>query len=338
MKVEEFDYELPESLIAQKPVEPRDGSRLMVVDRLRKTWSHKCFSEIVDILRPTDVLVFNDSKVFPARLLGNKLTGGKVELLLVKEKGPSGWEAISRPGLKPGQIARFDKLEFRVETVDKSGVMVGNFNVNKADIYEILDDIGYTPLPPYIHGLDLGKDPKIRQRYQTVYANKPGSAAAPTAGLHFTNELLKRLTEKGIGCEFLTLQVGWGTFAPIKEEMVENHIMHSEWYEVEKETGARILEYKREGRRIVAVGTTSVRTLESWFNSAKEMGETKIFIYPGYKFQIVDAMITNFHLPKSSLIMLVAAFASRELILNAYRDAVKEKYRFFSFGDAMLIE
>lgn len=313
MNTFEFDYELPRSLIAQEPVFPRDHSRLMIIEKDTGKINHDYFYNLPKYLKPDDLLVFNQSKVFPARLYGKKITGGKVEVLLLKP----GWEFISKPGLREGQEIVFDK--------GLTAKVINNKLIFNIDVISIINDIGYTPLPPYIDPNVIGDEPKIRQMYQTVYAKDIGSAAAPTAGFHFTKELLDKIPNK----EYVTLHVGLGTFLPVKTDKIEEHKMHSEWYDISPKTQKAILAAKR----VIAVGTTSVRVLES----AWDKHETDIFIYPGYKFKHVDGMITNFHLPKSTLLMLVSAFAGRDLIMKAYKEAVKEKYRFFSFGDAMLI-
>lgn len=320
MKLAEFDYYLPRELIAQTPVEPRDHSRLMVVNRDIGEIKHDVFFNLPKYLKRDDLLVFNQTKVFPARLYGHKETGGQVEILLLKP----GWEFI---GKNIGRAKRilFDRgLE---GSITSDGLM--KFNKDNDQLMKLLKVIGHTPLPPYIAPSRLNAEPKIRQRYQTVYAREIGSAAAPTAGFHFTKQLLEKIPNKA----FVTLHVGLGTFAPVKTEIIEEHKMHSEIFNISPEAKYQIQDARNNKRRIVAVGTTSVRVLESDWS----VPETSIFIYPGYKFKFVGAMITNFHLPKSTLLMLVSAFAGRDLIRKAYEEAVREKYRFFSFGDAMLI-
>lgn len=317
MKTSDFDFILPEELIAQTPVEPRDHSRLMIVDRKNNSITHDHFYNLLRYLQPDDLLVFNETKVFPARLFGHKKSGGKVEVLLLNLVTG---EFISHPGLKNSQEVIFDQ--------GLSAIVENNrlkFNVDNNHLKSIIDSIGHTPLPPYIDSSLYPESPNLRQRYQTVYAKNEGSVAAPTAGFHFTERLLSEIPNKA----FLTLHVGLGTFRPVKSDNIEEHVMHAEAFEISSDTRSRILD----ARRVVAVGTTSARTLESdWHQS-----ETSIFIYPGYEFKRVDALITNFHLPKSTLLMLVSALAGRELIMRAYAEAVKEKYRFYSFGDAMLI-
>ena len=340
MQVSEFNYELPEELIAQHPLEKRDESRLMVLNRKEKTIEHKIFKDIIDYLKPGDCLVRNNTKVIPARLYGKKDTGAKVEFLLLNRIQDDIWETIVRPGnkLHSGAKVIFGdgilKAEI-LETLDGGTRKVkfyyeGIFN-------EVLDKIGLMPLPPYIH-----EKLKEKDRYQTVYAKYDGSAAAPTAGLHFTPELLEKITEKQVEIANVTLHVGIGTFRPVKEETVEEHKMHTEHFYIKKEDADKINEAKQNGGRIIAVGTTSCRVLETIAGEngiVKECeGDTNIFIYPGYKFKALDALITNFHLPQSTLLMLVSALAEKDYIIKAYEEAVKEKYRFFSFGDAMFIK
>jgi S-adenosylmethionine:tRNA ribosyltransferase-isomerase len=340
VKVSEFNYELPEELIAQTPIEKRDESRLMVLNREKHTIEHKTFKDIINYLEPGDVLVRNNTKVLPARLYGKKETGANVEFLLLNNIEGDIWECIVRPGnkLHVGTNVIFSEGLLKAEILD---IMPGG--TRKVKFYyegifnEILDKIGLMPLPPYIH-----EELKQKDRYQTVYAKYDGSAAAPTAGLHFTEELLEKLQEKGIVIANVTLHVGIGTFRPVKEEDVEAHEMHSEHYYIKQEDADKINNAKKNGKRVIAVGTTSCRVLESVADEngyIKEAeGDTQIFIYPGYKFKILDGLITNFHLPQSTLLMLVSALAGREYIMNAYEEAVKEKYRFFSFGDAMFIK
>ena len=340
MKVAEFNYELPEELIAQTPIEKRDESRLMILDRSKKTIEHKTFKNIIDYLEPGDCLVRNNTKVIPARIYGKKETGAKVEFLLLKNIEGDIWETIVRPGnkLHIGTKVIFGDGLLTAEILE---IMPGGTRKVKFTYQgifnEILDKIGLMPLPPYIH-----KELKEKDRYQTVYAKYNGSAAAPTAGLHFTPELLKKIEEKGVKIANVTLHVGIGTFRPVKEENVENHKMHTEHFYIKQEDVEKINETKKQGKRVIAVGTTSCRVLET---IAKEdgtveetEGDTKIFIYPGYQFKCLDGLITNFHLPQSTLLMLVSALAGKDYIMKAYNEAVKEKYRFFSFGDAMFIK
>lgn len=338
MKLSDFMYDLPEERIAQTPVEPRDHSRLMVIHRDTDEIEHRHFYDVIDYLNPGDVLVVNDTRVIPARLYGERPTGGACEVLLLKQLAPKRWETLVKPGkkLKPGAEIVFGdgRLCGRVlETTDVGGRIVefeceGTFEA-------ALDALGEMPLPPYIH-----EQLEDRERYQTVYARHEGSAAAPTAGLHFTPELLDRIREKGIDVVPVLLHVGLGTFRPVKVENIEEHQMHSEHFEVTEDAARRVNAARERGGRVIAVGTTSVRTLESAAENGKlvaKRGETSIFIRPGYRYQMVDALITNFHLPGSTLMMLVSALYDREKILSAYETAVKENYRFFSFGDAMLI-
>ncbi len=339
MKVSEFNYDLPQELIAQVPIKERDMSRLMVLDKKNETIEHKVFKDILDYLNKEDCLVINNTKVIPARLYGKKETGANVELLLLKRIEGDYWEVMVRPGrklLKGAKIIFGDGiLEAEIiEVLDNGNRKVlfkyeGIFN-------EILDKIGLMPLPPYIK-----ESLKEKNRYQTVYAKYLGSAAAPTAGLHFTDELLQKIKEKGVEIANVTLHVGIGTFRPVKVENIEEHSMHSEHFYIKKEDVEKINKTKTNGGRIIAVGTTSCRVLESIADEngqVKEFeGDTNIFIYPGYKFKCIDALITNFHLPESTLIMLVSAFSNKEFIMKAYNEAIKEKYRFFSFGDAMFI-
>ena len=340
MKLSDFDYELPEELIAQTPIKSRDQSRLMVLDKLTGDIKHEHFHDIIEELHEGDVLVLNDTKVIPARLIGTKVsTGAVIELLLLKELGEDIWECLSRPAkrLKVGTIVSFhDKLKAEViEKLDEGIVRVKL--IYSGILMEILDELGEMPLPPYIH-----EKLKEKDRYQTVYAKNVGSAAAPTAGLHFTNELLDELKTKGIEILFITLHVGLGTFRPVETENILEHHMHSEFYHMDKDVADKLNQAKKEGRKIYAVGTTTTRTLETIMHKYHEFrecsGNTDIVIYPGFEFLAIDGLITNFHLPKSTLLMLVSALSSREIILNAYQEAVKNKYRFFSFGDAMFIK
>lgn len=341
MKVSDFNYELPEELIAQVPIKDRSASRLMVLHKDTQTIEHKVFKDIIDYLQPGDCLVRNNTKVIPARLYGIKEeTGANVEFLLLNRIEGDIWEVMVRPGrrLQEGARVIFGDGILKAEILEKmaGGSRKVRFEYNGI-FNEILDQIGLMPLPPYIHETLKDKD-----RYQTVYAKYEGSAAAPTAGLHFTDELLEQIQEKGIEIANVTLHVGIGTFRPVKEENIEDHDMHTEHYYIKKEDADKINKAKSNGNRVIAVGTTSCRVLESVADEngqVKEIeGDTNIFIYPGYKFKCIDALITNFHLPESTLIMLVSAFSNREFIMKAYNEAVKEKYRFFSFGDAMFIE
>lgn len=340
MKTSDFVYELPEELIAQTPSERRDASRLLVLDKNTGAVEHRHFYDLPSYLRPGDCLVLNDSRVIPARLFGTRPSGGAVEVVLLKDLGGGRWECLSRPGkkMRPGTEVCFGdgaELSGVVEDVTEGGNRIIRFRY-EGIFLEILERLGQMPLPPYIKAqLD---DP---ERYQTVYAREPGSAAAPTAGLHFTQELLDKIRAMGVSVCFVTLHVGLGTFRPVKAEDIEEHEMHSEFCTVPEETAETIMRTKRNGGRVIAVGTTSCRTLESFAKPDGTIeaasGWTNIFIYPGYTFQCIDALVTNFHLPGSTLVMLVSALAGRENILNAYRIAVEERYRFFSFGDAMFI-
>ncbi len=340
MKVSEFDYELPKELIAQTPLEKRDESRLMVLNRADKSIEHKKFKDIIDYLEPGDVLVRNNTKVIPARLYGKKETGARIEFLLIKNIERDIWETIVRPGnkLHIGTKVIFGDglLKATVLDVLPGGTRKVEFEYDGI-FNEILDKIGLMPLPPYIH-----EELKQRNRYQTVYAVHDGSAAAPTAGLHFTQELLDEIKKKGVNIANVTLHVGIGTFRPVKEEVVEEHEMHKEHFFIKKEDADIINNAKKNGKRVIAVGTTSCRVLETVADQdgyiEETQGDTEIFIYPGYKFKILDGLITNFHLPKSTLLMLVSAFAGKDYIMKAYNEATKEKYRFFSFGDAMFIK
>ena len=340
MKLEEFDYNLPEELIAQVPIQQRDESRLMVVDREKRTIEDKVFRDIIDYLEPGDCLVRNNTKVIPARLYGKKDTGANVEFVLLKQLDGDIWESIVRPGnkLKPGSKVIFGDGLLKAEILDimPGGTRKVKFHYNGI-FNEILDEIGLMPLPPYIH-----EELREKDRYQTVYAKYEGSAAAPTAGLHFTPELLKKIEEKNVQIANVTLHVGIGTFRPVKEDTVEAHKMHSEHFYIKQEDCDKINKAKQEGKRVIAVGTTSCRVLETIADEntglvKKVEGDTQIFIYPGYKFKCIDGLITNFHLPQSTLLMLVSALAGKDFIMNAYNEAVKDKYRFFSFGDAMFI-
>ena len=339
MELKEFYYDLPENLIAQVPIAKRDESRLMVLNRNTQTIEHKIFKDIIDYLEPGDCLVRNNTKVIPARIYGKKETGANVEFLLLNNIEGDIWECIVRPGnkLHVGTKVIFGNglLNAEILEVMEGGTRRVKFTY-KGIFNEILDQIGLMPLPPYIH-----EELKEKDRYQTVYAKYQGSAAAPTAGLHFTNELLEKLQEKGVQIANVTLHVGIGTFRPVKVEKIEEHHMHTEHYYIKKEDVDKINEAKKNGKRIISVGTTSCRVLESIADEkgfVKETeGDTSIFIYPGYKFKCIDALITNFHLPESTLLMLVSALAGKDYIMKAYKEAVKNKYRFFSFGDAMFI-
>lgn len=340
MKVSEFNYELPEKLIAQIPIEKRDESRLMVLDRKKQTIEHEVFKDIIKYLQPGDCLVRNNTKVIPARLYGKKETGANVEFLLLNRIEGDTWEVMVRPGKKlmPGAQVSFGDGLLKADILDK--MEGGNRKVEfhyDGIFNEILDQIGLMPLPPYIK-----EKLEKKEMYQTVYAKYDGSAAAPTAGLHFTEELLQKIKDKGVEIANVTLHVGIGTFRPVKEENIEEHDMHTEHYYIKKEDAEKINNARKNGGRIIAVGTTSCRVLESVADEngmVKEVeGDTSIFIYPGYKFKCIDSLITNFHLPESTLVMLVSALAGREYILDAYKEAVNQKYRFFSFGDAMYIE
>lgn len=321
MKLSDFDYDLPEELIAQSPVTPRDSSRLMIVNKTTGEIKHDHFYNLLNYLSPLDLLIFNETKVFPARLYGTKESGGKVEILLLNI---GTGEYISHPGLREGQQIIFDP---QLHASVQNDRLI--FNLQSGQLRDKIYAIGHTPLPPYVMSNGKYQIPNIDRRYQTVYARNEGSVAAPTAGFHFTEELLEKIPNKA----FITLHVGLGTFRPVKTENIENHQMHSEQYDVPSNLKSQIASHKR----IVAIGTTSVRALESWASTGKLSGSTDIFMYPGYKFKIVDALITNFHMPKSTLLMLVSAFAGYDLIMKAYKEAIKEKYRFYSFGDAMLI-
>ncbi len=340
MKKSDFYYDLPKELIAQHPVEPRDSSRLMTVDKNTGNISHRHFYDIIDELNEGDCLIVNNTRVLPARMFGIKEdTGARVEFLLLTNKGNDVWETITGPGkrAKPGAKFSFGDGLLKAEIIDvlEGGNRLAKFSYD-GNFYEVLDKIGQMPLPPYItESLEDG------ERYQTVYSKELGSAAAPTAGLHFTQELMDKIRKKGINIGYVTLHVGLGTFRPVKADDISQHIMHSEHYWLPEETADLINETKKNGKRVIAVGTTSCRTLESvaTFNGKIEQceGWTDIFIYPGYKFKCIDALITNFHLPESTLIMLVSAFCGYENTMNFYKTAVEEKYRFFSFGDAVFL-
>lgn len=341
MDVNQFDFELPERLIAQHPLEDRTASRLLVLHKQTGQIEHQQFVNLADHLQAGDVLVLNDSRVLPARLIGEKEdTGAKIEVLLLKSLGEDRWETLVKPGkrVKPGTVIQFGDglLRCVCEETTKVGGRIVRFEYSGI-FYEVLDQLGSMPLPPYIHA-----QLEDKERYQTVYAKERGSAAAPTAGLHFTKEYLALLEAKGVQLCYVTLHVGLGTFRPVSSDTIEGHVMHSEYYELSAETAARINQAKEEGRRVIAVGTTSCRVLETVGSAhqgklVEQSGWTEIFIYPGYNFQMIDGLLTNFHLPKSTLVMLVSALAGREHVLEAYREAVSQEYRFFSFGDAMLI-
>ena len=345
MKTHDFYFDLPEELIAQTPLQRRDSSRLLVLDRESGAWEHRHFYDLPELLHSGDCLIMNDSRVLPARLLGNRLhsdgtAGGACEVLLLIDRGDNVWECLVRPGkkLRPGAKVTFGAGELTAEIVGE--VEGGNRLVRfhyEGIFLEVLERLGRMPLPPYIKA-----ELQDQERYQTVYSRVNGSAAAPTAGLHFTKELMAEVEKRGVSIGFVTLHVGLGTFRPVKEEEITDHDMHSEYCVIPQETADLINRTKAAGGRVICVGTTSCRTLESWAGEDGHMeakaGWTNIFIYPGYRFKVMDALITNFHLPESTLIMLVSALAGREHILAAYQEAVKERYRFFSFGDAMFIQ
>ena len=340
MKKSDFDFELPEELIAQTPIQQRDHSRLMHLDKQTGEISHEHFYDLPRFLKKGDCLVLNDSRVLPARLIGCRSTGGSVELVLLRDLGEGRWECLSRPGrkTKPGTELSFGggELTATVESVAEGGNRIVKFHY-EGIFLEVLERLGKMPLPPYIK-----EELQDAERYQTVYSREIGSAAAPTAGLHFTKELLAQIEAMGVNVCYVTLHVGLGTFRPVKEDEIENHEMHSEFCIIPERTARIVTETKKAGNRVIAVGTTSCRTLESFAQEDGSLpvssGWTNIFIYPGYRFKCIDALITNFHLPESTLIMLVSALAGREHVLNAYKCAVEERYSFFSFGDAMMIE
>lgn len=340
MKTKDFDYALPEELIAQTPLDRRDASRLLCLDKVTGEFSHHHFYELPDFLKPDDCLILNNSRVLPARLLGKRLPGGGAcEVLLLIDRGEQTWECIVRPGkhLRAGARMSFGDGELTAEVTQvlEGGNRMVRFSY-EGIFLEVLEHLGKMPLPPYIR-----EELQDRERYQTVYSKVNGSAAAPTAGLHFTPELLGRIQEKGVKLGYVTLHVGLGTFRPVKEEDITDHDMHSEYCVIPQETADLINETRANGGRVICVGTTSCRTIESWAKEDGHMeasaGWTDIFIYPGYRFKVMDALVTNFHLPQSTLIMLVSALAGREHVLAAYEEAVRERYRFFSFGDAMFI-
>lgn len=341
MQLEDFDYDLPSELIAQTPLKKRDGSRLLVLDKKTGEVGHHHFPEIISYMEEGDTLVLNDTKVLPARLIGIKEeTNAVIEVLLLKDMQNDTWECLTKPAKRvhKGTIISFGEGKLKAECIEEKEEGIRCYRlIYNGILLEILDELGTMPLPPYIH-----EQLADQSRYNTVYAKNLGSAAAPTAGLHFTEELLKKIKEKKVNIAYVTLHVGLGTFRPVQVENIEEHKMHTEYYEMSKETADILNRTKKEGKKIIAVGTTSVRTLETIMNKYHQFqecyGTTDIFIYPGYKFQAIDRLITNFHLPKSTLIMLVSALAGRENVLNAYQEAIKEKYRFFSFGDSMLIK
>ncbi len=351
MKTTDFDYNLPENLIAQTQAVPRDHSRLMVIHRETGEIEHKKFYQILEYFSGNDVLVLNNTKVFPARFFGKKDTGGKIETLLIEETDRNIWKALTTPGVKKGQKIFFEDIVFTAMGHHEQTVILES-SVDKIHLLSVLNSFGITPLPPYIHPSE--SESKIREEYQTVYAKISGSVAAPTAGFHFTPELLQKLKNKGVQIEYVTLHVGLGTFAPVKTENLEEHPMHFEYFEVNKETIERLNKAKSDGKRIVSVGTTTTRVLETLSNDSGCLGNalngsTNLFIYPPYKFKFVDALITNFHLPKSTLLSLVSAFVStpntqqnfvsfpNSLMGKAYSEAVRENYRFYSFGDSSFI-
>ena len=341
MKLEEFDYYLPEELIAQTPLEKRDSSRLLVLDKKTEEYEDKHFYDIIDYLEEGDTLVLNDTKVLPARLIGEKEdTKAVIEVLLLKNTEKDTWECLVKPArrIKVGTTVIFGNGKLKAKCIKEADEGIRYFEFSYSGIFlEVLEELGTMPLPPYIH-----EKLKDQSRYQTVYAKEVGSAAAPTAGLHFTKELLEKISAKGINIAYITLHVGLGTFRPVNVEKIEEHKMHSEYYHMSKDVADLLNKTKKSKKRIIAVGTTSTRTLETIMTKYGEFKEcsgwTDIFIYPGYEFKGIDALITNFHLPKSTLVMLVSALAGREAILKAYTHAVNEKYRFFSFGDAMFIK
>lgn len=342
MNTSDFFYELPQELIAQTPVEPRDSSRLMILNKKTGEVSHKIFHDLIDYLNPNDCLILNDTRVIPARIYGvKKETGALVEFLLLKQKENNVWECLCKPGkrAKTGTEFTFGEgiVDCKVVDITEDGNRIIQFDCDSKEIYNILDKIGKMPLPPYIT-----EELKNGERYQTVYSKELGSAAAPTAGLHFTNEMLEKIKAKGVKIGYVTLHVGLGTFRPVKVDDVQNHKMHSEHYIMPQETADLINHTKKIGGRVISVGTTSTRTLESVATKngciCADEDDTSIFIYPGYKFKCIDALVTNFHLPESTLIMLISAFAGYDNVMNAYNIAVHNKYRFFSFGDAMFIE
>jgi S-adenosylmethionine:tRNA ribosyltransferase-isomerase len=350
MEISNFDYLLPQELIAQSPAEPRDHSRLMVIDRKKETVTHKHFYNLTDYLTTNDVLVLNNTKVFPARFFAKKETGGKIEVLLIEESGVKTWKALSHPGLKNGQKIVFENNIFEAVGHEEETVLLQTA-LDKFELLSLLRDKGHTPLPPYIQSIEAERD--LRQKYQTVYAKPEGSVAAPTAGFHFTKELMSKISGMGVQIEYVTLHVGLGTFAPVKSQNLKDHPMHFEYFELDRETAVKLNNAKASGKRIISVGTTTTRVLESSSSDkgvlTPQSSKTNLFIYPPYRFKFVDGLITNFHLPKSTLLTLVSAFVSSpntekefsdfksSLMGKAYSEAVKEKYRFYSFGDSSLI-
>lgn len=346
MKTNLFGYSLPQKLIAQSPTNPRDRCKLMLIDRKGKKIRHLIFKDLEKILNTNDVLVLNKTKVFPARIITTKETGGKVEVLFLEEKEPKIWHILTKPGLKPNQRLILEELNINCINQDKVG-STAEINLNKEELFKFLEKYGLTPLPPYIKA--KGKEKILREKYQTVFAKETGSAAAPTAGFHFTKNLIKKLKTRGVKIEFITLHIGLGTFLPIKAENIEKHKIHSEYFKVEEDVAKRIFKAKEKGQKIIAVGTTT-RVLETIATNPQKLeGKTNLFIYPPYKFKLVDSLITNFHLPKSTLLALISAFVSypqtgdkfksfkKSLAGKAYDKAIKENYHFYSFGDACLI-
>lgn len=341
MKVEDFDYNLPERLIAQTPLEKRDSSRLLVLDKKTGAINHQHFYNIIEYLEEGDTLVLNDTKVLPARLIGEKEeTKAVIEILLLKNIAGDDWECLVKPArrIKIGTVVSFGRGKLKAKCIKEGTDGIRHFTlIYNGILLEILEELGTMPLPPYIH-----EKLKDQSRYQTVYAKEVGSAAAPTAGLHFTKELLEKIKDKGVNIAYVTLHVGLGTFRPVSVDVIEEHKMHSEYYQMSKEVAKLLTETKKSNHKIIAVGTTSTRTLETIMTKYHEFREcsgwTDIFIYPGYEFKAIDNLITNFHLPKSTLVMLVSALAGKDNILNAYQEAINQEYRFFSFGDAMLIK
>lgn len=340
MNLSDFDYTLPDELIGQSPIEPRDSCKLMVVDKKSGIVSHLIFKDILNLLDDDFVLVLNDTKVFPARLFGKKDTGGKTEVLLLKQTNQNCYLCLVRGKVKIDQKLIFAK-DLTAQVIKKlpDGEIEISFSKTGTDLLDKIDKIGKTPLPPYIHTDRVENE--LREKYQTIYAKYAGSAAAPTAGLHFTENLLDALKDKGVQIEYLTLHVGLGTFKPVTKEQIENKILHGEEYRLDESVAMRLNQAKKLSKKIIAVGTTTTRTLESLTNSRGELiageGSTNLFIQPGYKFKFVDGIITNFHLPQTSLLMLVSALSNKEIIMNAYQEAISHKYKFFSFGDAMLL-
>ncbi len=350
LKLSDYDYDLPDELIAAKPIAERDGSRLMIIDRGRGFKEHRHFFDLINYLKLGDLLVFNNTKVFPARLVGYKISGGRSEMLLNKEISPGLWEVVGK-GLKVGAEIHFFGSELKADIIQKNNdVYIASFNLSAESFFAELERIGLVPIPPYIAKKRLGhsSNSEDRERYQTIYAKKRGSVAAPTAGLHFTDNLINQLKNKGIHTAEITLHVGLGTFQPIKTEDVTEHKIHQEYFEIEKNVLEEIINAKKQNRRVLSVGTTTTRVLEYIFDQKRDIlstdftavsmgGMTDIYIYPGFRFKCIDGLITNFHLPKSSLLLLVSAFAGEENIRDCYRKAINEKYHFYSYGDAMLI-